>query len=146
MPTRIDPYLSRNFRVEIDNIPAAAFSEVLGLEATIDVVEYRTGTDAPDSVRKLPGLTKYPNITLKRGFTQDLSLWTWMHNNITGDLDRRNVGIILLDQAGNEVIRWTLSNAWPCKWTGPKLHAECSEVAIETLELCYESLGVSADS
>ena len=139
--TRIDPYLVDNFRVEIQGITkATSFSEVYGLEAAIDVVDYRAGDDLPNAVRKLPGLNKYTNVTLKRGLTSDTSLWTWILSALNGKVQRAIVLITLLDQADNPVWQWKLGNAWPCRWTGPVLKAECSEVAIESLEICYESL------
>ena len=146
MSTRVEPYLNQNFRVEIDGIPTSAFSEVAGLEAAIEVIEYREGNDVQNSVRKLPGIRKYTNITLKRGITRDSSLWNWIHSNLTGVLDRRNISIVLKDESEKDVLRWNLTNAWPCKWTGPHLNAECNDVAIETLELCYERLELIAIS
>ncbi len=140
MSTRVEPYLNQNFRVEIDGIAASSFTEVSGLEAAIEVIEYREGSDPQNSVRKLPGLRKFTNITLKRGITHDTSLWNWMHSNLTGVLDRRNISIVLKDEKERDMLRWNLSNAWPCKWLGPTLNAECNDIAIETLELCYERL------
>jgi phage tail-like protein len=144
--TRTDPYLNGNFLVEIDGISAAAFMEVSGLEASIEVVDYRSGDAKQTSVQKLPGLHKFTNITLKRGLVQDLSLWNWMQNGINGNLQRASISIILFDQARNPVWRWNLTNAWPCKWSGPVLRAEGDDVAIETLEICYENLIVSTEA
>lgn len=145
-PTRVDPYLAGNFRVEIQGITTSSFSEVIGLEAALEVVDYRTGDSTELSVRKLPGLRKYTNITLKRGFTQDTSLWNWMNQALTGNVVRANISIVLLDQLDNPVLTWNLFNAWPCKWTGPTLVAQSSEVAIESLEICYENLGLVAQA
>lgn len=145
-PARVDPYLAGNFRVEIEGVTTASFSEVLGLEASIDVIDYREGNQTENSVRKLAGLHKYSNITLKRGFTVDTSLWNWINNVLTGNLVRTTVAITLLDAADNPVWTWTLKNAWPCRWTGPSLVASSSEVAIETLEICHEGLALVAQS
>ena len=68
--TRIDPYLAGNFLVEIDGVTTASFTEVSGLEASIDVIDYRNGDSKLDSVQKLPGLNKFTNVTLKRGMVQ----------------------------------------------------------------------------
>ena len=138
--TRTDPFLTCNFRVEIDGIPTASFSEVSGLEVEIDVVEYRNGNDALNSVRKLPGLNKVTDITLKRGITLDSSLWDWINSFIQGNVSRRTMSIILQDELHNDVIRWNLSNAWPRKWGGPVFDAKSNEVAIETLVISYERL------
>jgi phage tail-like protein len=138
-----DPYLVSNFRVEIDQIASATFSEVLGLDLSIDIVDYRTGTSVPLAAEKLPGLARYQNITLKRGLTQNLDLWTWVKNILNGVSDKRNVTIVLQDAQHNDVIRWNVSNAWPCRWSGPVLKAGSSEVAIESLEICHEGFALA---
>ena len=137
-PQRDDPYKSFNFLVEIDGIARAAFSEVSGLESETTVVEYRTGSEF--GTRKLPGLTKYANIVLKRGITQDADLWDWRQSVVDGDVQRRNGTIVLLDDARRPVVRWSFREGWPCKWQGPALNAENSEVAIELLEIAHEGL------
>lgn len=143
-PTSTYPFLSGNFLVVIDGVAATSFSEVSGLEAEIEVVDYRTGDTKQNAVRKLPGLNKFTNITLKRGLTLDLSLWNWINSALQGNVQRVAVTITLLDQADNPQLRWNLTNAWPCKWTGPLLSAGSSEVAIETLEICHEGLELVA--
>jgi phage tail-like protein len=137
-PKRDDPYKSFNFLVEIDGITRAAFSEASGLESETTVVEYRTGTGGP--TRKLPGLTKFANIVLRRGITQDRELWNWRQSVVTGNLQRRNGSIILLDDQLTEVLRWNFVDGWPCKWQGPALNAKHNEIAIETLEIVHEGL------
>ena len=137
-PQRDDPYKSFNFLVEIDGIARAAFSEVSGLESETTVVEYRTGSDF--GTRKLPGLTKYANIVLRRGITQDRDLWDWRQSVVDGNVQRKNGRIILLDDDRTEVLRWNFREGWPCKWQGPALNAKSSEVAIELLEIAHEGL------
>jgi phage tail-like protein len=137
---RVDPYMAGNFVVAIGNAEPTPVSEVLGLEAAIDVVEYRNGNLVDNTPTKLAGLNRFSNVTLKRGFTQDTSLWTWFNNATNGNLVRNTVSITLRDQADNPVWVWQLKNAWPCKWTGPTLVANSSEVAIEALEICHEGI------
>jgi phage tail-like protein len=135
---RVDPYGSFNFLVEIDGIARAAFSEVSGLESETTVIEYRSGSEF--GTRKLPGLTKYANIVLKRGITQDADLWNWRQSIVEGNIQRRNGTIILLDDDRTEVVRWIFREGWPCKWEGPALNAKNNEIAIETLEIAHEGL------
>ena len=135
---RNDPYKAFNFLVEIDGVAKAAFSEVSGLESETAVIEYRTGSEY--LTRKLPGLTRYANIVLRHGITQDRELWDWRQNIVDGNPDRRNGMIKLLDDQRNEVVRWNFRNGWPCKWEGPALNAKANEVAIETLEIAHEGL------
>jgi phage tail-like protein len=135
---RQGPYKARNFRVEIDGI-TASFREVSGLESEVEVIEHREGGDTT-TLRKLPGLRKYGNIVLKRGITQDTQLWSWHKQVLDGTVQRRNGSVILLDDQGNDRVRWNFFQSWPCKYTGPTLNAESSDVAIETLELAHEGI------
>lgn len=136
---RVDPYLNFNFLVEIDGISRAAFQEASGFDSTIDVVEHREGGENT-TPRKLPGMTKYSNIVLKRGITDDVELYQWHRQTVQGNVQRRNGSIVLLDRQGVEQARWNFVNAWPTKWDGPDFNAEGNDVAIETFELAHEGL------
>lgn len=139
---RRDPYRSFNFHLLIDNVPLGAFSEASGLTAEGDAVDYREGTDRQSNVRKLVGLRKYTNITLKRGYTQDKSLWNWYAAIVRGDPDRRNVTIELMNEAHEVVLRWHAENAWVNKIEGPSMKAAGNEVALESVELIHEGLTI----
>jgi phage tail-like protein len=137
---RKDPLRGFNFRLELDNTSVAAFRECTGLSENTDPVDYREGTDAWLSVRKLPGLRKFSNITLKRGITENKDLWNWYKNILNGTDDRRNGAIVLQDEQHNDVLRWNFLNGWICKWEGPSMNATSNDVAIETVEICHERL------
>jgi phage tail-like protein len=134
-----EPYGSYNFLVEIDGITRAAFRECSGFDSTIAVIEYREGGENT-TVRKLPGMTTYSNITLQRGVTDDMDLYQWHRQAIQGNVERKNGSIVLLDRSGQEVARWNFVRAWPTKWTGPSLNAEGTEVAIDSFELAHEGV------
>jgi phage tail-like protein len=138
-PARRDPYKNFRFVVDIDG-NRAGFTNVSGLAAEAEVIEYREGADGFTSPRKLPGRVKYPNVTLRRGVTTDRFLWDWWKTILAGSVQRRNVGIILLDDDRNEVLRWILSEAWIAKIEVSDLDAEGNEVAIESIELAHEGL------
>jgi phage tail-like protein len=106
------------------------------------VIEYREGADRVNTARKLPGLAKYPNVTLKRGITGSTDLFEWWKSVRDGQVQRRNVTITLLDEQRQAVLRWHLRDAWPVKIEGPTLNATGNEVAIETLELAHEGLEI----
>ena len=137
---RNDPYRTYNFRVEIDGTSVAGFRECSGLSFTTDPVEYREGTDVALSPRKLTGLRKFANVTLKRGFTKDESLWTWYKNILNGTDDRRNGSIVLQDELHNDVLRWEFTAGWITKWEGPTFNATSNDVAIETIEIAVEQV------
>lgn len=134
-----DPYGSHNFLVEIDGIARAAFQQVSGFDSTVDVVEHREGGENT-TMRKLPGMTKYSNLQLRWGITDDLQLYEWHRKAIAGQLERRNGSIVLLDGRGQEVARWNFVRAWPSKYDGPDLNAETSDIGIEMLELAHEGV------
>ena len=139
---RRDPYRAFNFQLEIDGIPLGAFSECSGLTAEVAAVDYREGTDLQPNVRKLTGLTTFTEITMKRGFTKDDSLWVWYNNIFAGVADRRNVTIILMDEEHKPVLRWHAENAWVNKIEGPSFKASGNEIAIESVELVHEGLTI----
>ena len=139
---RKDPYRGFNFRVEIDNITVGAFSDVSGLSSDGDIVEYREGTDRQLHVRKLMGLRKFSNITLKRGYTDNRELWNWRNNIVNGTPDRRNGAIVLMDEERNDMLRWEFEGGWIHKIDGPTFNAKGNDVTIESLEIVIESLAL----
>ncbi len=137
---RNDPYGQFNFLIEIDGVVKGGFSEASGLTTDTNIIEYREGAEQHGTTRKLPGLMKYNNIVLKRGWTKDKSLWAWRKKVIDGKTQRNGGSIVLLDEARNEALRWNFREGWPSKWEGPALNAKTSEVAVETLEIAHEGL------
>jgi len=137
---RDDPYLNFNFRVEIDGIAIAGFSEADIGGGRIDVVVYREGTDTGSADRLLPGRVTYDPVVLRRGVTGEPALFRWWHEVVQGHVERRNVTIVLMDERRNDVERWVLRRAWPTKWTGPALNGRGNDVAIEELHLVHEGI------
>jgi phage tail-like protein len=137
---RNDPYGQFNFLIEIDGVVKGGFSEVSGLTTDTNIIEYREGNEVHGTTRKLPGLMKYNNIMLKRGWTNNKSLWDWRKKVIDGKTSRTSGAIVLLDEARNEALRWNFREGWPSKWEGPALNGKTSEVAIETMEIAHEGL------
>jgi phage tail-like protein len=135
----VDPYTNFNFLVEIDGITRAAFQECSGFDSTVDVIEHREGGENT-TLRKLPGMTKYSNIQLKWGMTDDRDLYDWHRSIVQGNIERKNGSIVMLNRLGEEVARWNFVRAWPSKWDGPDLNAEGTDVAIEALELVHEGV------
>ena len=137
--SRNDPYSAFNFLVEIDGVTVAGFSECSGLTTETDVIEYRDGDDE-NTVTKIPGLKKFTNIALKRGFTDSRELWEWRKKVMDGKTERQSGAIILLNEAREPALRWNFKAGWPCKWEAPTFNAKNNETAIETMEICHEGL------
>jgi phage tail-like protein len=137
--TRNDPYAAFNFTVEIEEVTVAGFSEVSGLTFETDAIDYRNGNEE-NRVRKLPGLKKFTDIVLSRGFTDNRDLWEWRKKVMDGKTERKNGSIVLKNEAGEPALRWNFREGWPKKWEGPALKASGNEVAIEKLEIAVEGV------
>ena len=113
-----DPLTSFQFGLKLNVVgigqTTAFFKSVSGLGSETDVVEFREG-GANGTITKLPGVTKWSNIVLKRGFTNDNTLLTWRNQVIQGVIEqaRQNPTLILLDKSNTPVAQWTLTRAWP---------------------------------
>ena len=136
---RKDPFRNFNFLVEIDGITQAGFVEVVFPVSEANVVEYREGNE-PSAVRKLLGRIEYGNIILKSGITDSRELYSWWKAVQDGNIIRKNMSIVLLDERRREVKRWNVTNAWPAKYQPSALMAKGNEVAIETLEIAHEKI------
>jgi phage tail-like protein len=141
-----DPLISYTFGVDFTGKLAGKtryFREVSGIGSENTVIT--SNLDAGGKripAQKQPGQAKYTNITLKRGVTEDLSLWEWRQLIIDGKIkDNRSDGsIFLFDQAGTEVARWNFQYAWPTKISGPQFSSTGNEVAVEEMTLVVESI------
>lgn len=155
------PLTKMNFIVSVTDLTdaTAAFSQVTGLDATVDVIDFRQGNANSMSTVKIPGLVKHGNVTLRFGYTLDSGFKKWLMDCVSdtrGKLPRHNLSIELVDirngsptgtiqtQAGTGAGArvWILSNAWVCKYTAPELDAKTSDVAIEAVEIAYEELTI----
>jgi len=141
------PLPAFHFQVTIGSTPDAlqgSFSEVTGLNAETQVIEYRHGNSPVFSPIKMPGITKVGNVTLKRGiFKSDNSFWNWYGSIQQYTIKRQQVTIALLDETGTPTMQWTLTNAWPTKISGADLKTDGNEVAVHTVELAFETLTVT---
>jgi phage tail-like protein len=140
---RQDPLRNFRFRLEIDGIQQAGFSEVTIADTTTDAIDYREGNEA-SHFRKLSGLTKFANVTLKWGATESLDLYKW-HANVTAlgsgaPNNRKKVTVIVVDEAGKDKARFVITDAWPIKYTPGALTGKGNDVMIESLELANEGI------
>lgn len=121
------------------------FTEVTGLTVETEAIEYRQGASPEYNKLKITGLTKYSNITLKRGtFQSDNEFFDWWKETVffqeQNGRYRRNITISLLDETHKPIIVWKVKNAWPIKVQSADLKADANEIAIESVELVHEGL------
>ena len=147
MADRTTPYGAFNFTVNLngpigEEQPLGGFSDVSGLSNEITMAEYRNGNEKTNHVRKVPGVHKVGDVTLKRGIVNSADLWAWITQTRTqGVVAKRTVVITLRDEAGTPVQKWTLGGVAPMKYTGPTLAAKGGgDVAMEELVLSSESM------
>ena len=147
MPDRVTPYGAFNFLVNVNGPrgpeePLGGFSDVSGIGTEITIAEYRNGNERENRVRKVPGVHKVSDVTLKRGIVNSADLWEWIDDvRRNGPVAQRDVVITLRDEAGRDVEFWTLRGVVPMKYTGPTLAAKGGgDVAMEELVLSAEVL------
>jgi len=133
------------FSVKLGDDDSVNFQEVTGLDSETRPIEYRHGNSPIFYPIKMPGLGKVGNVTMRKGiFVKDSKFWSWFSEIKMNVIARRAVVINLLDEGGAPKMVWTLHNAWPTKVTGTDLKSEGNEVAVESIELAYETLEVKA--
>lgn len=140
------PYGAYNFVVRITGYNSAAFTECIIPAAEIDVMEYRVGMDNVQTVHKLPGMVRYGRLVLKRGLTINMDLWNWFYSFTIGEGTAQDLAVVLLDSQKNEIMQWKFINAWPVKYEPPLLDGMKSVLAIETLEVVFDTMVLAMSS
>jgi phage tail-like protein len=142
------PYAQFNFLVDLGTGetegPRAGFQECSEIGMSVDVIEYRNGNERANSVRKLTGLTRVSDVTLRRGIIGSLDLYEWLDQIRQGDQAAvRTVRIQLQNEDHTNIAQsWILHRARPVKHVSGPFNAQCSDVAIEELTLAYEWLEI----
>lgn len=133
------------FSVTFADGTTASFQEVSGLETEAQPIEYRHGKSPVFSPIKMPGLARVGNVTMRKGvFRTDSALWAWFNSVTLNTIQRETITVNLLDEKGATTMSWTLNNAWPTKITGSDMKSEGNEVAVESVEVAFETMVVSA--
>ncbi|WP_310497517.1 phage tail protein [Sandarakinorhabdus sp.] len=143
------PFLAFKFAVEIMRagqskpLAEAAFADCDGLEITMEVKTIKEG-GAPDRAIRVAGHVSYANLTLKRGMTENFDLWTWFKDSVADPRLRADAEVVLLGPDGSERARFLLSRCMPVKLKAPALSAMSTAVAIEEMQIAYETLTFKA--
>jgi phage tail-like protein len=143
---RDNPYAQFNFLVDLgggdSGGPEAGFQECSPITTRVDVIEYRNGNDPENYSRKLNGLRRVDDVTLKRGIIGSLALYRWFDQVGNGDpAAARDVVIHLQNEDHTAIVMsWKLRGARIVKHTSGPLNARGTDVAIEEITLAYERL------
>jgi phage tail-like protein len=142
MPARsTDPLIGFSFSLDISGKVAGYFTEVSGMASESEVVEHKiTDPSGRDVIQKIPGRSKFSDVTLKRGITSEMDMWKWRGQVEKGDIAgaRVNATITMYDQALTPIAKWNLTNAWPVKISGPSLQSDGNNFGVEELTLTFE--------
>lgn len=142
-PRVADPEGNFIFTLEIDGIEVAQFKECGGLKSSTAVFELEEG-GMNHRVHKLPGQSRWENITLRYGVTSDTSLLSWRNEVLSDSFQkRRNGSVIMKTLQMQEVRRYNFVQAWPVAWEGPSFDASGADLAVEMLEIAHHGISIS---
>lgn len=141
---------SASFIVEVDGRQLGQFREVSGLSVSVEFQEVTEGGQN-FFVHKLPGRFTFPNVTLRRGLTEDNGLIAWIDECTAGGfekkgkkLKRTTVAIVLLSSNGKRLRTWTLQEAFPVSWKGPDFSIQNDDFLVEEVEIAHHGFTISA--
>jgi phage tail-like protein len=140
------PYVQFNFLVDLGTGNTdgadAGFQEVSGIGMEVTVAEYRNGNEKDNSVRKITGLNKSSDVTMKRGVIGSLTLYNWLNQIRNGDQNAlRNIVVQLQNEDHTAVVQtWKLLRSRIIKHTSGPMNAKGTDVAMEELVISYERL------
>lgn len=135
---RKDPLRGFRFLLEIDGITSGGFTKVKGLSREVKHESYREG-GVNEYEHKLLTQVSYPVLVLERGLVLD-DLWKWALDAADGEVQRRNLRILLNNEAGEKTWAWLVESALPVKWSVSDLDAQATQVVVESLELAHHGL------
>jgi len=138
----LDPFGNYYFSLEIENTEVAHFMEFSGLKTSAEVFEIQEG-GLNGAVHKMPGQSKYENLTLKYATSASQALAEWRDTYLRDDYSSRtnsSGAIVMRDNSGKEIRRYSFLEIWPVAWEGPSLASSGSAIAVESLEVAYDGL------
>lgn len=140
MARETDPLVGFHFQLDLGGVVAGYFTEISGLGSENEVVEHKVVEGGKQKVQKIPGRLKWGDITLKRGITAQMDIWTWRKQVEDGMVDaaRTNGSIIMLDQELTPIAQWDFENAWPSKVSGPQVQSDSNNYGVEELTIVHE--------
>ena len=145
MSQSVWPLVKFRFAVDFGGGRTGSFQEVSGLDSHANPIEYRHGNSPSFYPIKMPGLGRVGNVTMRKGiFVNDNKFWAWYDELKLNTIARGPMAIRLLDEAGKPAVTWTLNNAWPTKLTTTDLKSEGNEVAVESVDVAFETMVIGA--
>ncbi len=144
MADREDPLVAFKFGLEIEGKLSGYFTTVGGIGSESEVVEHKvTNPETGETlIQKIPGRLKWTDVSLKRGVTSNVDVWTWRQMVVEGKVDeaRTNCSIVAYNQMNEEIARWNLDSAWPSKVSGPEMDSGSTNYMVEEITIVHEGL------
>ena len=140
---REDPLISFHFMIDVQGEITGYFTEVSGLGSESEIIEQKVVNEKGiEIVKKIPGRLKWGDITLKRGITSNMDMWSWRQKVEEGNVNeaRKNGSIVMFDQELAEKARWNFVNGWPTKISGPAPKSDSNEIGVEELTITHEMI------
>jgi phage tail-like protein len=140
-----DPLIGFNFRIEVAGAVTVTgyFTECSGIGSEHEVVDHKVVDDqGRELVQKIAGRLKWQDVTLKRGITDNMSMWDWRQIAVEGRMAeaRANCSVIMMDRNYEDLARWDFVNAWPSKLGGPQVKSDSNEFGVEELTIVHEGM------
>ena len=133
-----------HFSVKVDN-SEVEFSEVSGLETSIETKEVRSGGDN-STVYHLLEKIKYSDLVLKRAIaTNNDAFFQWCKNSMEDmigafKVEPKSIEVTLLNRKNEPLASWGFWGAYPVKWSFNTLDAMKGEIMIESVTLKYQNM------
>ncbi|BED92131.1 MAG: phage tail protein [Candidatus Improbicoccus pseudotrichonymphae] len=135
------PIRGFRFTASFNGLGTASFKSVEGFSIDVASSEYREGAFGRLTVRKLPGLATFSDITLTKGLYSNMELYTFFTSYLEGqNLNPVDGVITTYDNSGTATASWSVLSAWPIRYEPSGLNADNSEIIIETLVLANEGV------
>jgi phage tail-like protein len=136
-PKRIDPARHASYRLELEGSSLGSFASLDGPGLSIEILEFREGGDP--NARKVPGRTKWLDVTLKRGYVNQSFFETWIQQVREGTPNfRKNLTLVVLDGRGVETARYNLYNCWPASWMLSSQDERANDILLEEVVIAVE--------
>src|SRR5215213_11208647 len=139
MPPPTRPVLSdHNFKVHVPGLSIGTFRECTGLSMEFDVFEWAEGGNN-EFVHHLPGRMRYPYLQLVSGMTDADAMQTWFWQT-RQQAELKEIIVELQTQDGKTSRAWKFADAFPVRWTGPRVAADSHGMASESLDIAHSGL------
>ncbi len=131
-----------SFGLEIEGESVGTFRKCTGITNKNEIITETKVKGGKTVVQKQPGLLSVGDITLERGYTDNMDLYKWREEIVKGKVssNRKDCSVVVYNTQDEEVARFNIFDCWPAELSGPELDASSNDVAIEKVVLACERI------